>query len=380
MQRFSLTPFGRRPVSPGLLAAQTHATAPAELPSVNKWHVLHDLTTARNTFSVSSRALVVLEALLSFYPDTELTGDSALIVFPSNRTLSDRCRGMAEATLRRHLAALSEAGLILRHDSPNGKRYARRDRAGALVTAYGFDLRPLLTRATEIAEAAEAERDRDHRLSLLREAIVLVQRDCAKLAERIGGLCDSLAERFADLRRGLRRKLSELELTQLLDAATALRDRLAPALPAVETAKPSGCDSQNERHKDLPNPDLLFEETEQPNDLPDLHQVLDACPKVRTYASDLPRNWREMVGAMAQMSTWLGITPHTWREATESMGPETAALAMATILERQSQIRSPGAYLRRLSQNAQAGRLQPNRLLASTYGDHLGGAGAAAIG
>ncbi|MFW8642788.1 helix-turn-helix domain-containing protein [Rhizobium beringeri] len=59
-----------------------------------------------------------------------LSEERGLIVFPSNAQLSIRARGMTAATLRRHLAGLVDAGLILRKDSANGKRFARRDRAG----------------------------------------------------------------------------------------------------------------------------------------------------------------------------------------------------------------------------------------------------------
>jgi replication initiation protein RepC len=36
--------------------------------------------------------------------------------------------------------ALIEAGLITMRDSPNGKRYGRRDPKGQIIEAYGFDL------------------------------------------------------------------------------------------------------------------------------------------------------------------------------------------------------------------------------------------------
>ena len=57
--------------------------------------------------------------------------------------------------------ALIEAGLITMKDSPNGKRYGRRDRKGRIVEAYGFDLSPLAARHAEfvrLAEEAKAER------------------------------------------------------------------------------------------------------------------------------------------------------------------------------------------------------------------------------
>ncbi|MGO7157808.1 plasmid replication protein RepC, partial [Rhizobium leguminosarum] len=113
----------------------------------SKWKLFRAICEARPALGVTDRALTVLDALLTFYPDDEISEEKGLIVFPSNAQLSLRARGMTPATLRRHLAVLVEAGLILRKDSPNGKRYARRDRAGAIGDAFGFSVAPLLARA-----------------------------------------------------------------------------------------------------------------------------------------------------------------------------------------------------------------------------------------
>lgn len=61
----------------------------------------------------------------------------------------DPHHGKAPATLRR-LASLVEAGLIIRRDSPNGKRFARRGQGGEIESAFGFDLTPLIARVAEI--------------------------------------------------------------------------------------------------------------------------------------------------------------------------------------------------------------------------------------
>ncbi len=98
----------------------------------------------------------MLNALLSFYPENELSARNGLVVFPSNRQLALRAHGMPESTLRRHLASLLDAGLIIRRDSPNGKRYAHKTDAGEIEEAFGFSVAPLLERASEIAKVAEA--------------------------------------------------------------------------------------------------------------------------------------------------------------------------------------------------------------------------------
>jgi hypothetical protein len=45
--------------------------------------------------------------------------------------------------------------LITMRDSPNGKRYGRRDARGNIVEAYGFDLSPIAARHAELVRMAE---------------------------------------------------------------------------------------------------------------------------------------------------------------------------------------------------------------------------------
>src|SRR5687768_1798860 len=121
-REMTTTPFGRRPMSYAMLDAQAEARKSDADIVADKWKLFRMITEARPLLGVSDRALAVLHALLSFHKANELDSTTNLIVFPSNRELSLRCHGMAPVTLRRHLAALVEAGMIIRRDSPNGKR------------------------------------------------------------------------------------------------------------------------------------------------------------------------------------------------------------------------------------------------------------------
>ena len=51
----------------------------------------------------------------------------------------------------------------------------------------------------------------------------------------------------------------------------------------------------------------------------------------------------------------MGISKNAWEDAQNLMGPEAAAVAVAGIMQRISEIRSPGGYLRALSRKAAAG-------------------------
>jgi len=123
---------------------------------------------------VTERALAVLNALLTFPPETALTGEDDLVVFPSNQLLSLRAHGMPASTLRRHLAALVDAGLIIRRDSPNGKRYARMDEAGCPF-CFTIDSQTLEDQTVTVR----------HRDTLDQERIA-IDKVCDFLAEKLG--------------------------------------------------------------------------------------------------------------------------------------------------------------------------------------------------
>ncbi|MBD3787422.1 MAG: replication initiation protein RepC [Sphingomonadales bacterium] len=384
MQHISTTPFGRRQVTYGLLAARALAEAPLPDSTPDKWALLKDLTAARAAFGVSDRDLAVLSALLSFHPQAELGGDAPTIVFPSNSALSERTHGMAESTLRRHIAALVRAGLILRHDSPNGKRYAARGLDGTLAVAFGFDLRPLVLRATEIAAAALAAREAVARLKRLREAVVLRLRDASKLVafgqDEHPGRFDALEDETRLLARMLRRKLDAADLEALNAQVVVLLDAVNAALSSVKTEDMNGNDVDSGRHIQYSNrlpsdsePSIEMEEGDPVSSavpssvrvepkLP-LYLVLKSCPDLLDYVPQGIRNWHELVAAADFVRPMLGISPDAWAAARRAMGDTAAAIALACILQRASEIRSPGGYLRSLAAKAEAGSFSPGPMV-----------------
>ena len=83
------TPFGRRSLTLAHVASQMVATARPPEKVVHKWKIFHAICTARPRLGVSERSLSVLNALLTFHPETALTGEEDLIVFPP--IISSRC-------------------------------------------------------------------------------------------------------------------------------------------------------------------------------------------------------------------------------------------------------------------------------------------------
>jgi replication initiation protein RepC len=377
MEHITTTPFGRRPVTAGLIDQTMAMQTPPATPHVDKWELLRDLCTARRAFAVTDRDLAVLNALVSFHPNAALSDNDSLIVFPSNAALSERAHGMAESTLRRHLAALVHAGLIARHDSPNGKRYARRGADGEIARAFGFDLRPLLHSAAQIGEAAQQARAEQAQLAATREKLSLLKRDALKLAlygqeTALPGDWDTLLASLLEVHKQMRRKLD-------LDDLAHLEIRLVEILADIrsllnfETEEMSGNDSENERQYQNSKPDTL--ESEQcartgknesdlnvdrdvDRDMPriPLPLILKACPDILPYCERDPRDWRDLVVAASFVRGMMGISPSAWQEAQELMGPETAAVTVACILQRFGEINSPGGYLRALATKSSLGQ------------------------
>ncbi|MFF0952641.1 plasmid replication protein RepC [Rhizobium leguminosarum] len=404
------TPFGRRPMSLGMLASQQLAETIEPGMKRSKWKLFRAICEARPALGVTDRALTVLDALLTFYPDDEISEEKGLIVFPSNAQLSLRARGMTPATLRRHLAVLVEVGLILRKDSPNGKRYARRDRAGAIGEAFGFSVAPLLARAVEIENlAAQAVADREL-LRVTRERLTVCRRDISKLIaaaleEGVSGDWEGVSAMFRALLARIPRVATAEDLAPLLDEMGLLRAEIINLLERrTKTKKIDANESQIEHHKQNSNPQSTYElepsfETKQgekaaadndpnagPSDERRLKQqkpsggmsnraggvadpgagpslksfplglVLQACPSILDYGpGGSIGNWRDLMSAAVVVRSMLGVSPSAYEEACSGMGPENAATVIACILERGGHINSPGGYLRDLTRRTERG-------------------------
>ncbi|MGE0282577.1 MAG: plasmid replication protein RepC [Rhizobiaceae bacterium] len=384
-REIATTPFGSRPMSLALMAAQMEAKEIPEGKAVDKWQVYRDLCEGKSIIGIGDRSLAVLAGLLSCHPDDELSEENGLIVFPSNRQLSLRSHGMANATLRRHLAALLERGIILRRDSPNGKRYARKGRGGELEDAFGFSLAPLLARAKEFHAAAERVRADNRALKLMRERITLQRRDIAKLIdaaieEGAPGAWQALWSRFRRVVDQLPRKATIVELEPFAAELDAIRDEVDIALKNfMNVTNPSANEPQNELQQSDSNPNSHFEfepalerarrtaepkpRAQEPPKTYQLGLVLKACPDIADYAAAGIANWRDLMAIAAQVRGYLGVSPSAYEDACHVMGPETAAMVIACILQRAQHIDSAGGYLRALTEKARAGQFSAGPML-----------------
>lgn len=425
-ERFATTPFGGGRMSAAIFQQREQVNRRRaalkqggnDTGRTEKWQLIRALSEARTAFGLSDRTIAVLEALLSFHQERELDGSEPIIVFPSNAELSLRSRGMADATLRRHLAALVEAGLVLRRDSPNGKRYCRRDDRGEVESAFGFDLSPLALAAASIHAAAEEVRAEARLCHRLRGEITIHLRDIGKvieaaLVERRPGDWEKFSLALLPLARRLPRNAVSDVLKQKRDDLLRVRAEVETAyLKSLSKQEMNANDADFERQYQNSNTEPLFENSSE-HELKSQHaqtsngemdkdaqsselrpaenemrrapetkgvpiplSYLNAvCPTLADYARDGLADWTDVLKTVELVRSMLGISPDAWRKAREAMGDITAAITVAAILERSATIRSPGGYLRALTERAELGRfsLQP-MLTALESSEGRGGA------
>lgn len=379
-----ITPF-RRMVDAVQMQHQAIVAAPLPERAVAKWDVLRELSVAKAAFGLSDRDLGVLQALLSFYPALTLDQPEKMVVFPSNQSVCDRLNGMPSSTMRRHLANLVAAGVILRRDSPNGKRYLRLHASGP--QAFGFDLSPLPRLFGRILSLADQIRAEAAEIAELRERINLMRRDLRGLwdyanasAQAINAPCPTALD---DLARHLRRKLSRDELKNIAHqlAQMLLELQSHPTFTEVSSSSAEEMSTNNariEQHYQSSNKDLHESEscqgtkasvTAAPSKMP-LDLVLSACPEILEYALDPVHDWQGFQRLAEHIRPMMGICGSAWAQAKRSMGDSEAAITLAAMLQRMGEIRSPGSYLRSLSSKAVEGIFTSGPMIRALMGQN----------
>jgi hypothetical protein len=89
------------------------------------------------------------------------------LVWPS-AAMQREALGLGPTQVKALNRLLIEPHLIVMKDSPNGKRYGKRNGQERIVEAYGFDLAPLAARQAEFLALAEQGRAERERMRLLR--------------------------------------------------------------------------------------------------------------------------------------------------------------------------------------------------------------------
>lgn len=350
---------------------------------IKKWELYRHLCIAKADYSLNDRCLTVLNSLLSFLSDDTITSKSKLVVFPSNKLISQRAHMMPESTLRRHLTSLIAVGIITRKDSPNFKRYAYKSREGEVELAFGFDFSPFFAMASEIKSAADRILDEQRVVKRLRDEISITAREMAKsFTDAAVDGSDSRYMQFRDVVNSIPRKASLNKLKAIKANLEAVFSELAITLKNINNAKEmSGNGAQIERHvESLTEPlleekddflnvkEMTSEAADQKSDASkagtiSLDLVLRACPDISAYSPAGIKSWRDLTDVSKLVSGFLGISQAAYIDAVRIWGIESASAVIAGILQKSIGIVCPGGYLRSLVQKTRAGGFSVSEML-----------------
>ena len=305
--------------------------------------------------------------------------------------------------------ALIEAGLITMKDSPNGKRYGKRNAKGEIVEAYGFDLSPIGARYAEfvrLAVEAKAERGEMRRLrrraTIASNGITQILETAAEHGCR-GEEWTTLRHETCNLTQALRKvELYEemaLGLASLERRQNSARERLEYLLGIAESdvsktvsSDPKG--SENRPHQYTYEPSLhpeqdtvvAYEESGgaggeigAPERAPAWRgppergrvvklapdELVKLAPRLRGYLRRSDPTWPELVDAAAFLGSDLDVSKSLWGEACIFMGREQAAIAIAVVSTKAPDHfrTTAGGYFHGMVMKAKIGELNLDRTL-----------------
>ncbi|MES0864366.1 helix-turn-helix domain-containing protein [Ruegeria sp. SCPT10] len=339
--------------------ATLSATAGQRSSTPKKWFLLRAVEEAREPLGLKSTTLNVLRAMISFVGSDQIAADQDdhHICFASNAAIAKRTH-VSVQTVERHISTLVELGLVRRVMSANGKRWARRDRQGRVVTATGLSLMPLSERHAELIQEAQRHVDRVLEFTVLRDKVSAA---LARLRElladdaKISGL-------MATVRNALRRKPDADVLNKLLAEISVEISEIAQA----DTENLRDSDSEFEGHKDDSlNPKVKKEKFSQLQVSPDQMErsFPRLCSELR-FAKDQAHCDRIMDTIADQLH--LG---DTWYAMKTTHGPAIRFMILGYITQRTETIRSHRAYLISLAAKIDKGDMTPTAMLAGKPSD-----------
>ncbi len=419
------TPNGWRRVSRALLEAEELANRGTGV-AVDKGRAFVAVKRVGAHIGLKAGDMMLLDTLGAFTQAQDWEEGQRPIVWASNAYLMEQT-GFSLSALKRHARRLAESGVISFKDSPNGKRWGRRDADGVIVEAYGFDLSPLSARVDEFEQlhaALQVERALCQRLK--RQITVARRMIRARIEAAISGTLRGPWTQFTALFEELlgrlpRRNVASETLERLLAWFSELQVRVeaaylkaTAAVDIVENISETSAQITKQTQEMNPrevisDPHIQItnqlhpvtcksSETENaadvvPNALPerqvdreleewvaetrkkrgaalDLPTVMQACPEFASWARNMGgylKDWGDLHRVAGQLRPMIGISEHAWDLAQERLGPQIATAALVLVFDKHAagEVASPGGYLRGMVEKAGAGELHLER---SFYG------------
>ena len=263
--RFAHTPTGFRRMTPGLLRADRTAEGFAGLPEGIRvaGQLLAAFKAAAPRLGIGPRLVHAVDWLFRFTQPQDWEKGSRPVVWPSAR-MQQEALGLSPTQVKETNRRLIELGLVTMKDSPNGKRYGKRDPKGRIVEAYGFDLAPIAARHAEFVRLAAEGRAERLAMGRLRRRATIAKKGIVQILETAaeygfeGEEWPMLAREMAALARALKgvERVDEMELgvTSLERRQSAARERLETLLGVVDS-DPKGAENRPHLYNYKPTPD-----------------------------------------------------------------------------------------------------------------------------
>ena len=181
---YARPPTGFRRWSPNLLKTERTAEAFAGLPEgvTVPGQLLAAIKEAAPLIGISPRLVHAVDWLFRFTQPQDWQATSRPIVWPSAR-MQQESLGLSPTQAKWINRRLVELGLVSMKDSPNGKRYGKRDGDRRIVEAYGFDLSPLAARYAEFRRLAEQGKAERLAMGRLRRRATIAKKAIAQILE-----------------------------------------------------------------------------------------------------------------------------------------------------------------------------------------------------
>lgn len=431
--RYAGHPTGFRRLTPGLLAADHTAARFDGMPEgvTVPGQLLAAFKSAAPRLGLSLRIVHAIDWLFRFTQPQDWGRGGRPIVWPSSSMQQDSL-GLSATRVKALNRALIEMGLVVMRDSPNGKRYGKRDGKGQIVEAYGFDLSPIAARHAEFVRLATEAREERVLMGRLRRRASIARNGITQILETAAeyGLAGEEWTRLyrdtRELSQALRRVERPDEMTlgveslerRQREARERLEKRLAELGQDVRKAvnpDPLGAENGPHQYTYKPNLDpkqdtvIAYEESSRPGGeagattaatsrrqpaergrvlklVPD--ELVRLAPRLKPYLQRSDPSWPEIVDAADWLRHDLDVSKPLWGEACLAMGREQAAIALAIVSTKDPEHfrTTAGGYFHGMVTKAKAGQLNLDRTLWAmrrageprpSHGPRSGGQGAA---
>jgi replication initiation protein RepC len=387
-------------MTPGLLKTDRAAEGFKGLPEAvtSPGQLLAALKAAAPQLGIAPRLAHAVDWLFRFTQPQDWEEGSRPIVWPS-ASMQQEALGLSPTQVKEINRRLIELGLVTMKDSPNGKRYGKRDPKGRITEAYGFDLAPIAARYAEFVRLAEEARAERAAMGRLRRRATIARKGIIQILETAreygheGEEWQTLSRETEALARALRavERVDEMEVgvTSLERRQRAARERLEFLLGTVETdpKQPENRHHQYNYNPTLdPNQDTVIaankcsgegrEDGSQtpapvPRKRPEkgmVHgirpdELVQLTPKLKPYLRRPNPAWPDIVDAADWLRHDLGVSKSLWGDACLTLGRELAAVALAIVSTKEPEHfrTSPGGYFHGMVAKARAGELHLER-------------------